>query len=394
MKTVRRLLKLALATSALACALAPPSHSGALQTDGRGLGVVHIKGEDGREVRLYERSYALVIGVSDYTHGWPRLSGVEKDIEDVARALERHGFLVTKVRNPDSARLDKEFKTFISAYGRGVENRLLFYFAGHGHTVKQSYGEDMGYIVPADAPSPARDRNGFLDKALNMRQIERYAEDIQAKHALFLFDSCFSGALFARSRAVPDAIRYKTSLPVRQFITSGSADEQVPDQSIFRSQFVEALDGEADLNRDGYVTGAELGLFLQDKVINYSRNTQHPQYGKIRNPNLDKGDFVFALTNAPAAVTAPLAAPPPAAPPPWRGLQVEAFCKSKYGVMAGATYTQGNAFSWRCTAIDLGGRRAEHDLDMHEACRAQYGPRFKAAVSNLKEPFGWHCVPD
>jgi formylglycine-generating enzyme required for sulfatase activity len=320
MKTVRRLLKLALFTSALCCALAPPSRSGARQADGRGVGLVHIRVEDGKEVRLYEKSYALVVGVSDYTQGWPKLPGVKKDIEEVSRALERHGFLVTKVENPDAAQLDKSFRELIDAYGRGVENRLLFYFAGHGHTVRQSYGEEMGYIVPSDAPLPARDPSGFMSKAMDMQQMELYARRIQSKHALFLFDSCFSGALFALSRAVPESISYKTARPVRQFITSGSADEQVPDRSIFRRQFVEALEGEADLNRDGYVTGTELGEFLQDKVINYSRNAQHPQYGKLRNPNLDKGDFVFALPKkaAPSAVAVKPNVVEPASPAPAR----------------------------------------------------------------------------
>jgi hypothetical protein len=94
---------------------------------------------------------------------------------------------------------------------------------------------------------------------------------------------------------VPEIISYKTANPVRQFITSGSADETVPDESIFRAQFVRALQGEADSDGDGYVTGSELGEFLQVSVVNYSRNAQHPQYGKIRNPNLDKGDFVLKL---------------------------------------------------------------------------------------------------
>ena len=314
MKMKAKLLSLTLVAFASALAL-PPAPSSARQTDARGL--VVARAEDGREVRLYERSYALVVGVSNYTGGWPKLPGVKEDIEEVARALERHGFLVTKVENPDSAQLDKSFKAFIDAYGLGIENRLLIYFAGHGHTVKQSYGDEMGYIVPADAPLPARDPSGFMSKAMDMQQMELYARRIQSKHALFLFDSCFSGALFALSRAVPESISYKTARPVRQFITSGSADEQVPDRSIFRRQFVEALDGEADANKDGYITGTEVGEFLQDRVVNYSRNAQHPQYGKIRNPNLDKGDFVFALQKAAVhkpAVAASGGAPPAAQP--------------------------------------------------------------------------------
>lgn len=69
----------------------------------------------------------------------------------------------------------------------------------------------------------------------------------------------------------------------------------MPDESIFRHQFLAALRGEADVNGDAYVTGTELGEFLQSKVVNYSKGAQHPQYGKIRNPNLDKGDFVFKI---------------------------------------------------------------------------------------------------
>jgi len=131
---------------------------------------------------------------------------------------------------------------------------------------------------------------------MDMVQMEVFAKRIQAKHALFLFDSCFSGSIFSLSRAVPTNIGYKTAKPVRQFITSGSADEQVPDQSIFRQQLVSALEGKGDLDGDGFVTGTELGEFLQTRVVNYSRGAQHPQYGKIRSPHLDEGDFVFTLS--------------------------------------------------------------------------------------------------
>jgi len=118
---------------------------------------------------------------------------------------------------------------------------------------------------------------------------------IDAKHAVFIFDACFSGSLLSMVRAVPEEINNKTARPVRQFFTSGNEQEKVPDKSIFKAQFVAALNGDGDLNGDGYVTGTELGSFLQKNVALYSRETQHPQYSTIRNPYLDKGDFVFIL---------------------------------------------------------------------------------------------------
>jgi len=247
---------------------------------------------------LYENSHALVIGVSDYSGGWPDLPGVQQDIPAVEAALKKHGFHVRVVKDPTSEKLAREYTKFINEHGQEPENRLVFYFAGHGYTLTLAYGGEMGYIVPANTPNPHRDKTGFLASALDMQQIEVYAKRIQSKHVLFLFDSCFSGSIFSLSRAVPETINYKTALPVRQFITSGGANEQVADQSVFRRQFVDALNGAADANGDGYVTGAELGEFLQDRVVNYSKGTQHPQYGKIRDPNLDKGDVVFVLPGA------------------------------------------------------------------------------------------------
>ena len=262
----------------------------------RGIVPVPIKNPQGEQVLLYKESHALVVGVSAYEKGWPTLPGVLKDVELVKYALEEKDFHVITVINPSFDELRNAIEKFIHRYGQQEDNRLLFYFAGHGHTLKLSYGDEMGYFVPVNAPNPNRDESGFLAKSLNMESIEVFAKQIQAKHALFLFDSCFSGSIFALSRAaIPANISYKTSEPVRQFVTAGSANETVPDESIFRDQFIRAIRGEGDSDGDGYVTGVELGEFLQKTVVNYSKGSQHPQYGKIRNPNLDKGDFVFSL---------------------------------------------------------------------------------------------------
>lgn len=259
---------------------------------------------DGKPTTLYQNSYALIIGVADYTNGWSQLPGVRDEVATVKTALEANGFIVDVVMNPDKNALDKAFTDFITRCGQAIDNRLLFYFAGHGFTVKTSYGEELGYIVPVDAPNPNYDLAKFQSQSMEMAQIEIYARRLQAKHAMFIFDACFSGSLFTNTRAVPAIINYKTTLPVRQFITSGGADEVVPDKSVFGEQFVRAISGEADLDKDSYVTGSELGDFLQTSVVNYSKNSQHPQYGKIRSPNLDKGDFVFPQnTNTTSSVS-------------------------------------------------------------------------------------------
>jgi hypothetical protein len=262
---------------------------------------VVIKDSTGKETVLYKGSYALFIGMSNYRVGWPLLPGVRKEAEIVKRVLESHGFNFEAKMDLDKLALDRELSDFIGKHGTDPENRLLVFFAGHGYTFRTSYGEEQGYFVPIDAPHPSLDPNGFRNKAIEEAQVGIYAKRIESKHVMFVFDACFSGSLFDKYKSMPAVIGWKLSQPVRQFITSGSADEIVPDNDLFCSQFERALNGEADTDKDGYITGTDLGEFLQRTVIQYTQDRQHPQYGKIRNPNLDKGDFVFALPRKPSA---------------------------------------------------------------------------------------------
>lgn len=254
---------------------------------------------DNRHNITYEQSHALIIGISNYTDGWNDLPGVKEDVKAVRNVLKLHGFNVEVYENLNKEQIDWVFSNFIKQYGQNVNNRLLFYFAGHGYTVKTPYGDNLAYIVPKNAPLAKTDLAGFQAKSIETTQIEIYAKQIRSKHVLFIFDACFSGAMFSTGRTVPEALSSKTTGPVRQFITSGSENENVPDESIFRNQFVKALTTKnADLYRDDYLTGTELGEFLQTTVVNLSKDTQHPQYGKIRHNVLSEGDFVFILADS------------------------------------------------------------------------------------------------
>lgn len=298
---------------------------GALQM--RGQGGIEVKAGRGgsKKVRLYSGYHALVIGVSDYRKGWPRLPNPVKDAKEIAALLTKRGFKVDLVLDPTWAQLRKAFNNLIIGPGRNKETGVLVWFSGHGHTLAEADGSKLGYIVPVDAPDPNRDEFGFMEKAISMRFVETVARRIMAKHVLMAFDSCFSGAIFRTTRAIPPPfIEEKVQKPVRQFITAGNENEKVPDQSFFKEVFVQGIqDRFADRNKDGYVTGQELGAYLQEQVVNYSDKTQHPQYGKINNPKLDKGDFVFVLESATASApqtiradAAPSATAAPAASKP------------------------------------------------------------------------------
>ena len=285
--------------------------------DMKGLKAVSILDANGTKIDLYEGSYALLVGVGRYTGGWPSLDSVPNEVAEMDRVLIRQGFAVTKVLNPDSATMKKSFEDFIDAYGYNKNNRLLFFFSGHGYTLEG----DKGYLVPGDAPDPRRDEIFFLRKALGMTQVRSWCQQMRAKHVIFLFDSCFSGTIF-KTRDLPEIpphISALTANPVRQFISAGTAGQSVPAHSVFVPVLVKGLNGAADLDKDNYITGTELGLYLQKEVTDYSVGQdvpQTPQYGKIRDPAFDEGDFVFMSPDVAPPVPQPAPAARGVTPPP------------------------------------------------------------------------------
>jgi hypothetical protein len=271
----------------------------------------HSSREGAQIFSSYSGSYALLIGESQYTKGWSRLESIPEELKKVEKMLKTQGFKVEKSMNLNAEQLGNRFKNFINHYGFDENNRLLFFYSGHGHTRK-----NKGYLVPTDAPNPHLDEKGFLQKAVTMSEILAMARKMEAKHALFLFDSCFSGTVFKAKNLpkIPRQISQAAKLPVRQFITAGSANEIVPAKSVFAPAFVDALHyGWGDMNKDGYVTGQELGLYLWNKVPQHTDQT--PQYGKIRDYELSRGDFVFAVGNQAEIAQTPSSPPPIATTP-------------------------------------------------------------------------------
>ncbi len=273
----------------------------------RGIKPIIVLNHNRQPLLSYNNSYALIIGQSKYSNGWSSLATVPSEVTEVETVLQEQGFVVEKHLNLNAVDLKASYTNFIKNYGYERENRLLFFFSGHGYSRKNG---KKGYIVPTDAPNPKikGKETAFLQNAISMTQINAWAKEIEALHTLFLFDSCFSGTVF-QNKAISDAPPYITEAiknPARQFITAGSADEMVPANSVFTPAFVNALRyKKGDLNGDGYVTGVELGFYLANEVPKHEPD-QHPQHGKIKGYEYSLGDFVFVLDNE-----KPTALPPP-----------------------------------------------------------------------------------
>ena len=209
--------------------------------------------------------------------------------------------------DPNGAQLQAAIQDFLAQYGRDENHRLLVFFSGHGYTDKDT---EMGYLVPTDALLPQLSPQGFFSKALPIESLQTSAKSIRSRHAVFLFDSCFSGSIFTskaevkqpepRGASVSERWQFltqKAAKPVRQFIAAGGPDEELPAQSVFVPLFIEALNGRGSRVGDGYVTGKELGQWLEQTLPSY-RKEQNPHSDVIRVPQLSFGDMVFQVPGA------------------------------------------------------------------------------------------------
>jgi hypothetical protein len=288
-----------LITAAVFCALT----TAPVQAEFRGITVVpngQAAGDslqDGSPVERtspsYSSSHALVIGINAYDKGWPRLSNATKDAELVGEELRHRGFDVTLRTDLDAEQLEQTLKEFFIVKGRDPEARLFVWFAGHGYTEQSE-----GYLVPTDAPHPSAGADFYL-QALPIRRFGEYMRLARAKQVFAVFDSCFAGTIFGIEQdGRPPEIASSGTLPVRQFLTSGDADQTVSDDGTFRRLFLQALRGEepADGNEDGYLTGNELSLFMSERMGRLTQWRQTPRYGTLRDEAYDRGDFIFQIS--------------------------------------------------------------------------------------------------
>jgi outer membrane protein OmpA-like peptidoglycan-associated protein len=275
----------------------------------------------GKAKELYKASHALLISESAYlgpaNNGWRPLPNTAAEMDQLAATLRKQGFNVWRVRDAGGDELRGYLRDFLVEAGRDRDHRLLVFFSGHGFAEEQPPGtfNEFGYVVPVDAVSPSYSFAQFQRKALPIADFVQMANEILARHALFIFDSCFSGTVFTTRGDTLKPIDYGLSSsarwsyltgsaaqPVRQFISAGGAGQTLPAQSIFLPMLIQAIDGSASIGSDGYVTGRDVGNWLMQNVPKYAPR-QTPQSGVINSPVLSMGDIVFQYRKPEATKT-------------------------------------------------------------------------------------------
>ena len=245
--------------------------------------------------QFYRKSFAVVVGINEYEK-WPVLEFGIADAKAVRARLEEEGFDDITVILGREATQRRILTALYDYLPKKVQrdDRVVFYFAGHGQTHDLPNGGKEGYIIPVDAGV-----DNYTSTGISMDQIRGLSSRISAKHILYIMDSCYSGLGFSRgmitvSPELEGYLRKISSMRVVQIITAGGKGEQVKEKEghgLFTTYFIHALRGEADFNKDNVVTGTELGAYLRPAVSNASGQAQTPLYGRLEG----EGEFLFFI---------------------------------------------------------------------------------------------------
>jgi hypothetical protein len=144
--------------------------------------------------KLYDRSYALLIGEVNYTK-WPRLTTIPGELASLTKALERQRFKVTTYFDLTSEAMIAAIDQFIRTRGATLNSRIVIYISAHGFTMDPNLTR-VGYILPIDTPKEDSDPSEIAGKAVPMTMFAAWAQTPFPRHMFFFFDACFSGAFF------------------------------------------------------------------------------------------------------------------------------------------------------------------------------------------------------
>lgn len=255
------------------------------------------------------RNVIAVVGIDDYQH-WPKLKNAVSDAGDVRRLFQDLGFveLVSPLFNQE-ATYDAINELIVDQLKNQLEkdDSLVFFFAGHGHSEKTTVaGADIptGYLIPVNSILPSERK---FSKYLKLESFWDDISKLPARHVLVILDSCRSGFALGQNVIIRrDYEKYEIEMNLRtsrRVISSARHDQSaldsgpIPGHSLFTGALIEALDqSEADHENKGFVTGSELGLWIQKRVSEWALTKEVKQVPDFGSFELDqRGELTIPL---------------------------------------------------------------------------------------------------
>jgi uncharacterized caspase-like protein len=152
----------------------------------------------------YDKSWAVVVGIDDYGGRHDSLRNARNDAKEIARVL-RQVYRFEEVHTLYNKKATKgAIETWLEdklPKHTGENDRVIFFFAGHGVSRQLPQDGERGYLIPHNAQ-----KDKYSDY-VSMFVLRDACGLIPAKHIFIILDCCFSGIAAFRSRVEPPSSR-------------------------------------------------------------------------------------------------------------------------------------------------------------------------------------------
>ncbi|MCP4542430.1 MAG: hypothetical protein GY832_35350 [Chloroflexi bacterium] len=226
------------------------------------------------------KSWAVLVGINQYSD--PSIAALQVCVDDVTAIHQSiaSNYQVAKLltdatpdRLPTRSNILGELSTVAQTASK--DDLLLFYFSGHG---KAEGGES--YLLARDTRLSA-----LKHTAVSMRDV-RELIDLSPAHAkVIVLDACHSGASIGKAEPTmtPEFIRRvfeeAEGMAVLASCKQGqqSWEWREKNRSVFTYYLLEALTGQADWNKKGFVTVSDASQYVTNGVKSWAVEKGVPQ---------------------------------------------------------------------------------------------------------------------
>jgi len=251
------------------------------------------------------RSYAVVIGISEYTgtnhDNFDRLRTANDAQRMREFLLEKAGFDYVQVLTEEKATKQRIAQLMEDEMPKriGPKDRFLFYWSGHGisRVLPPGNGGPLGYLPLIES------RRSAYSSMISMNEIRHWDDYLQARQTLYVLDACLSGLAASQRKAADRSLTLaQLNRPSRQMITAGSATDEslVVDTlggSLFTWAFIQGASGKAARPASSVVSvGGDLLGYVRDVIADQKarvRMAEHPLTPQIMQLQVNAGDFFF-----------------------------------------------------------------------------------------------------
>jgi hypothetical protein len=248
------------------------------------------------------KKYALIIGISKYRNnlrGIANLEFADADAKSIYEFLQkpaaggfaREDMLYLTNEQATNVRIRDALTNFVSK--PGTEDLLLIFFAGHG--APDPFGRQNLYIITHDT-----NIDDMPGTAIPMTMLRGYIDrNVRSKRVVLLMDACHSAGLSSGARDLGNNLsnlylqKWLYQEEGRAIITSSDVNEISRESQrwgnghgVFTFYVLQGLKGDADANRDRFVSVGELFRYVRQKVRSETNSEQNPRMLPGTNENL------------------------------------------------------------------------------------------------------------